>query len=256
MHFFGFLFSKLEFFKPPPHRWTEAGSTKSPRQIWQTSSPAIPPKLRLWNRSLVTSAVRFHSLEHYPNMPEYIWHAKRLIISIHIADIALTWLWIICVRSLCCNLYVIDDYMENEWKWYTLMYGYRHPAYYTYICIVQTVHGSISTCMCCIPMHRPGPSRCSCHAMQLGCSHHTLALLHHGPLKHPQTPRHMGLPEKHQQKKGAESQESSRNTTWTDKTMGLLWFTVSSLLCVLSEDQNIHMAITNDIWQQPVWTLW
>ncbi len=197
-----------------------------------------------------------HQLFDYPNMPEYIWHAKRLIISIHIADIALTWLWIICVRSLCCNLYVIDDYMENEWKWYTLMYGYRHPAYYTYICIVQTVHGSISTCMCCIPMHRPGPSRCSCHAMQLGCSHHTLALLHHGPLKHPQTPRHMGLPEKHQQKKGAESQESSRNTTWTDKTMGLLWFTVSSLLCVLSEDQNIHMAITNDIWQQPVWTLW
>lgn len=95
--------------------------------------------------------------------------------------------------------------------WYTLIYSIDiYYILYIHLYIVQTVHGS--TNMWQHPTGWPGPSRCSCHAMQLGCSHHTLVLLHHGPLKHPQTPKHMGLPEKAPpQKKTAESQQSSPN---------------------------------------------
>ena len=82
----------------------------------------------------------------------------------------------------------------------------------------------------------PGPSRCSCHAMQLGCSHHTLVLLHHGPLKHPQTPKHMGLPEKapNEKKKLLNLTPHAR-----DKTMGFTLFFVSEVKIQIC----IHMAI-------------
>lgn len=141
---------------------------------------------------------------------------------------------------------MIYEYMRI---WYTLMFSI--DIYHTCISIVQTVHGSIN--MWQHPNGWPGPSRCNCHAMQLGCSHHTLVLLHHGPLKHPQTPKHMGLPEKAPpptKKKLPNLNNLAQTPHARDKTMGFTLFFVSEVKIQIC----IHMAINYKRLQiMPVW---
>lgn len=97
----------------------------------------------------------------------------------------------------------------------------------------------------------PGPSRCSCHAMQLGCSHHTLVLLHHGPLKHPQTPKHMGLPGKaHPPNKKLLNLNKLVQTPHARETMGFTLSFVSEVKIQIC----IHIAIDYKRLQiMPVW---